>query len=88
MSGGQTPRPHSDKPLEYMQNIKHGTTCPHHMPHVVPYVVAVVEVYSLILGRHHPFARAIKQCSVIVKVPVRRAECKNTTSSATARSLQ
>ena len=46
MSGGQTPRRDSDKQLKLRMNIAQGTTCPYHMPYVVAYVVAVVEVSS------------------------------------------
>ena len=49
MSGGRTPRRGSDKQLKYISNLIPGTTCRHHMPYVVAYVVGHVEggvVYS------------------------------------------
>jgi hypothetical protein len=49
MSGGQTPRHDSYKPLKYISNLIPVTTCRYHMPYVVAYVVGHVEgaaVYS------------------------------------------
>jgi hypothetical protein len=76
MSGGQTPWSGFDKLLKYINNFIQGTACGYHMPYVVAYVAAVVDVGSRTgaMGRHHPFARAIKQCSLIVELRVGRAE--------------
>jgi hypothetical protein len=57
--------------LKNIRNLRSGTTCRYHMP----YVVAVVQVRSRTraIGRHHPFAPASKQCSLIGEYPVRRS---------------
>jgi hypothetical protein len=50
MSGGQTPRRGSGKPLKYLSNLILGTTCRYHMPYVVADVVGQVEVANRSAG--------------------------------------
>src|SRR5262249_6656065 len=62
--GRSNARRGSGKPLKYVSNLILGTTCRYHMPCVAAVVEAGSRTWAM--GRHHPFARAIKQCSLTI----------------------
>jgi hypothetical protein len=62
--------------MSLLMNFERPTTCRYDMPHVVAYVVADVQGAPVNLGRGGDITtqRAIKHCSLVVELPVGRAE--------------